>query len=71
MGDFGLFLIQSFMKGDDNKEYYDVLELTPKASLDDIKRAYKKASLTYHPDKLKQRGVEITPEQKLQFAKVH
>ena len=70
MGDFSLFLLQSFMKSDENKEYYDLLEIKSNANSDDIKKAYKKASLTYHPDKLKQRGAEATPEERQKFVKI-
>lgn len=71
MGDFGLFLLQSCMKSDENQEYYEILEITSHASTDEIKRAYKKASLAYHPDKLKQRGVEVSTETRQKFVKVH
>lgn len=37
----------------DPKEYYKVLELTPKASKDEIKKQYRKLSLLYHPDRQK------------------
>ena len=55
--DLGIFCLKSFMKGGDNKEYYELLELTTRnPTADDIKKAYKKASLNLHPDKLAQRG---------------
>jgi len=33
------------------KDYYTILELTPSASLDEIKKAYRRLALIYHPDK--------------------
>jgi molecular chaperone DnaJ len=36
---------------EDLKSYYSILDLKPKASIDDIKRNYKKQALIYHPDR--------------------
>ena len=49
--DFVLFFCcHSCLKGDDDRELYKILELTSKnPSTDDVKRAYKKASLAIHP----------------------
>jgi len=33
------------------KDYYTILELPPSASLDEIKKAYRRLALIYHPDK--------------------
>ena len=67
-----LLCCRSCLRGDgDNHEYYDVLGLPDKhVTLDAIKKAFKKASLNLHPDKLAQRGIEETAESKLMFLKV-
>ena len=32
-------------------EYYDLLEVAPSASQDEIKRAFRKQAMKYHPDR--------------------
>jgi DnaJ-class molecular chaperone len=32
-------------------KYYDILEISPNASTEDIRKAYRKMAIKYHPDK--------------------
>lgn len=68
----GLLLIccRSCLRGGDNTEYYSLLGIDRRADIDSIKKAYKKASLNLHPDKLAQKGITQTNEHREQFVKI-
>ena len=41
------------------KDYYKILELTPEASQDDIRKSYRKLARKYHPDVSKEKDAEV------------
>ena len=67
-----LFCFRSCLRGDDadRAALYDLLDVDNNATTDQIKKSYKKKSLSLHPDKLAQRGIEITEEHRVSYQKV-
>lgn len=51
----------------DNYHNYKILEITPDASDDEIKKAYRKMAVKYHPDKVSHLGPDIQESAKKKF----
>jgi DnaJ like chaperone protein len=50
---------------------YDVLELTPSATDEEVKKAYRRMAIKYHPDKVSYLGEEIQQAANEKFKKVN
>ena len=50
----------------ENLDYYQILEVDPKANDHDIRQAYIKQSLKWHPDRYDFQGTKVTKEYALQ-----
>ncbi len=62
---YNLFAEEFFGKIQALSEHYELLDCTPDSSDADIKRAYRKKCIEYHPDKIMSKGL---PESFVQFA---
>ena len=54
----------------DKKNYYDILGIDKKATPDEIKSAYRKLAMKYHPDKVNSLGEEVKQNATEKFRKV-
>ena len=54
----------------DRDELYDLLDVERRATPAEIKKAYRNKSLQMHPDKLNQKGQEVTEDDRSDFQKM-
>lgn len=55
----------------DNFHQYRILEITPDASDDEVKKAYRKMAVKYHPDKVSHLGAEVQESAKVKFQELN
>mmetsp|Transcript_20570 Transcript_20570/g.37120 ORF Transcript_20570/g.37120 Transcript_20570/m.37120 type:complete len:622 (+) Transcript_20570:246-2111(+) len=70
---FFLCCCRSFLSSngrDDGESFYELLGVPPKATPDELKRAYKRQSLLMHPDKLAQKGQSVPPADRDRFTRM-
>lgn len=62
--------IHHFFPGEEEVDLYAVLTLTNDASVDDIKKSYRKLALLYHPDKHANASEESKEETSTKFQQI-
>ena len=71
---FYLCCCKSFLKksagSSDEEDFYAVLGVSRDATTQEVKHAYKQCSLRCHPDKLAQRGQEVTEKDRERFNRI-
>jgi len=53
------------------KDYYKILGITKLATMEEIKKAYRKMAVTYHPDKVSYLGDEFKKSANEKFQKLN
>jgi DnaJ like chaperone protein len=55
----------------DNESAYKILEITPDATDEELKKAYRKMAVKYHPDKVSQLGADVENAAKEKFQQLN
>eukprot|EP00903_Cladosiphon_okamuranus_P020638 g18948.t1 len=61
---------KGFFRDENRDELYTLLDVNKRATPAEIKRAYRNKSLQMHPDKLNQRGQEVTDKDRADFQRM-
>lgn len=56
---------------DDLDRYYKILDISPEASDEDVKKAYRRLALLYHPDRVAHLGPDIQQAAKIKFQELN
>ena len=54
-----------------NDDYYKLLEVEKTASQEDIKKAYRKMAMKYHPDRVEGMGEDVKRNAEAQFREIN
>ncbi|CAM9349805.1 unnamed protein product [Choristocarpus tenellus] len=71
MNGLAICCCKDFFRGDEDRDgLYNALEVDRSATQVEIKQAYKNMSLQIHPDKITQRGLEVTTVDKEKYQRM-